>query len=89
MNAEIQEILRQLHELRNYVSPVELLLANMEAQIIKNKAELERKIKALESRFEELLKREESRSLPLHEAPPCATRLAPNGEPPIAEISEP
>ena len=62
MNAEIEEIERQIHDLRNYLGPVELLLADMEAQIMKNRTELERKIAALESRFEEAQNRADSRS---------------------------
>jgi ABC-type transporter Mla subunit MlaD len=85
MNAEIEEIKRQLHELRNYLGPVELLLANMEAQIVKNRAELERKIAALELRVEELLKRAEPRNGQLPEAAPSPTRLAPNAAPPVTD----
>ena len=85
MNAEIEEILRQLHELRNYVGPVELLLANMEVQIVKNRAELERKIAALESRFEELLKRAESGNAQLSEVSPSPTRLALDVAPPVVD----
>lgn len=62
MNAEIEQIERQLHELRNYLGPVELLLANMEVQIRENRADLERKITELEMRFEGFLKKAESRN---------------------------
>jgi DNA repair exonuclease SbcCD ATPase subunit len=82
MNAEIKEIERQLHELRNFLGPVELLLANMEVQITKNKAELERKIAALESRLEEHLK-----STQLPTASPSPARLAPEVTPPGADLS--
>ncbi len=85
MNAEIEEIERQLHELRNYLGPVELLLANMEAQIVKNRTELERKIAALESRIEDLLKRAESRNGQEPEVLPSPTRRAPDVAPPVTD----
>ena len=81
MNAEIEEILRQLHELRNYMGPVELLLVNMETQIMKNRVELERRIAALESKFDELLKRTEANGTELPTAAPSPTRVAPGGPP--------
>lgn len=85
MNAEIEEIRRQLHELRNYMGPVELILVNMEARIIKNRAELERKITALESRIDELLKRAESPNGQLHDVSPNPTRVALDVAPPVAD----
>ena len=86
MNAEIEEILRQLHELRKYMGPVELLLVNMETQITKNRVELERRIAALESRIDELLSRTEPNSAELPAPAPSATRAAPGGPPPAAAV---
>lgn len=87
MNAEIEEIMRQLHELRNYLGPVELLLANMEAKINKDRTDMERKLEELELRLDSLVKQNlDSRNGQLPEASPCATRLAPDALPPGASV---
>jgi hypothetical protein len=87
MNAEIEEIMRQLHELRNYLGPVELLLANMEAKMNKDRTDMARKLEELELRLDALVKRNvDSRNEQLPEASPCATRLAPDVLPPGASV---
>lgn len=83
MNAEIQEIAQQLHELRNYLGPVEMLLMNMESQIKMNKADLDRKIAVLESRIEGIIA--ESRNASLAETAAYPARLAPEVAPPGTE----
>lgn len=89
MNAKIEEIERQLHELRNFLGPVELLLANMETQIMKTRAELERRVAALETRFEEHLKSAECRSAQLSTAapPPSLSQLVSDAPPRGADLS--
>lgn len=84
MNADIEEIHQQLHELRNYLGPVEFLLANMEAQIKKSCVEFERRITELELRLNELAKLMEVSSEKLPAASPCPTGLAPDAAPPGA-----
>ena len=78
MNADIEEIHRQLHDLRNYLGPVELLLANMDAQLKKNSMELEQKIAELELRLKELAELIEARNQTLADVPPCPTRITPD-----------
>lgn len=76
MNADIEEIHRQLHDLRNYLGPVELLLANMEAQLKKSSTEFERRIAELELRLNELAKLMEVQTENLPAELPCPTALA-------------
>ena len=75
MNADIEEIHRQLHDLRNYLGPVELLLANMEAQLKKSSMELERKMAELEMRLNELARLIEARGEKLPDASPFPTAI--------------
>ena len=82
MNADIEEIHRQLHDLRNYLGPVELLLANMDAQLKKSSMELERRVADLELRLNELAKLVEVRNENLPAAPPFPTQLAADAAPP-------
>lgn len=86
MNADIEEIHRQLHDLRNYLGPVELLLANMEAQLKKSSTELERKIAELELRLNELAELIEAGNEKLAGVSPCPTRIAPDIAAPEASI---
>jgi DNA repair ATPase RecN len=86
MNPDIEEIHRQLHDLRNYLGPVELLLANMEAQLKKSSMELERRISELELRLNELAKLMEVHTENLPAAPPCQTRLEADAAPPAASV---
>ena len=86
MNADIEEIHRQLHELRNYLGPVELLLANIEAQLQKSNMEFERRITGLELRLDELAKLVEAQGEKSPAASPYPTRLAPDTAPPEASV---
>ena len=86
MNADIEEIHRQLHDLRNYLGPVELLLANMDAQLKKNSMEVEQKMAELELRLKELAELIEARNETLAGASPCPTRIAPDIAAPEASV---
>lgn len=86
MNAEIEEIKRQLHELRNYLGPVEMILANIEAQIRKDRAALEGRIAKLELRLDDLVKQADCRKEQSTETSQSPTRLAPDGPPPGASV---
>ena len=79
MNTDIEEIREQIHELRNFLGPLDITISNLEAQIKANKADLERKNIELEMKIAELARRLELQKGNIEpKAPPHPTCLAPS-----------
>ncbi len=57
MNEMFEQILRELHSLRNSIAPINITMDNLDFRMKKNKAEQDLKIAHLESRIEALSKR--------------------------------
>jgi hypothetical protein len=72
MKNEFEEIREQLHEIRNFLGPIEITISNLTAQVKRNKIEMEEKIAELTRRIESQNK--ETTPAP----PPLPTRAAPS-----------
>jgi predicted GTPase len=72
MKNEFEEIREQLHEIRNFLGPIEITISNLTAQVKRNKIEMEEKIAELTRRIESQNK-EAAPAPPLH-----PTRAAPS-----------
>lgn len=62
MQNEFEQIRRELHDLRNHLSPINATLDFLDFQMKKNKTAHDIQIAALEARITELTKRIESRA---------------------------
>jgi archaellum component FlaC len=87
MNSEVEQIREQLHELRNYIGPLHIMLENMSAKIQRDKAELEGKIAELELKIAGLTKWMESARDKAPGTTVAPTRLAPEPPPGIGGLS--
>lgn len=75
MKDAIEEIKVQLHDLRNLLSPVEILLTNFEERIKENEAEQKRKLSTLETKIDELSKQIDLFQKKASEIAPIVPRL--------------
>jgi len=72
MKNEFEEIREQLHEIRNFLGPIEITISNLTAQVKRNKIEMEEKIAELTRRIES----QNKETIPI--PPPHPTRASPS-----------